>query len=138
LAALDKALLWAGYLELHARGIYSAVLRPDTAAARELAKHVQRGDLAERFTLRETYRHGWAGLGAKGDAEAATEILCDLEWIRAVGETRRTFGRAASLTSEINPKILKLSAERTARTDKTNSGSSVSAARAVVGNNSTQ
>ena len=49
LSALSKALLWADYLEAHARRIYSVVLRPDTAAARELAKHLQRGDLSERF-----------------------------------------------------------------------------------------
>jgi hypothetical protein len=35
LDALNKALLWAEYLEAHARRIYSAALRPDTAAARE-------------------------------------------------------------------------------------------------------
>jgi hypothetical protein len=57
LAALDKALKWAKYLESHARRIYSAVLQPDTAAARELAKHLQKGDLVERFTLREVYRN---------------------------------------------------------------------------------
>jgi uncharacterized protein DUF3987 len=85
LDALNKALLWATYLEAHARRIYSVVLRPDMAAARELAKHLQRGDLLERFSLREIYRKGWAGLASKEDAEAATEILCDFGWIRVVG-----------------------------------------------------
>ena len=106
LAALNKAFLWATYLEAHARRIYSAVLRPDMAAARELAKHLQKGDLPNRFTLRETYRKGWAGLSDKEDAEAATEILCDLGWIRAVAENGRTFGRPASPIFETNPKIL--------------------------------
>jgi putative DNA primase/helicase len=105
LAALDKALLWARYLEGHARRIYSAVLRPDTAAARELAKRLLRGEVGERFTLREVYRRGWAGLGAKEDAEAGTEILCDLGWIRPIAETGRTIGRPASPTFETNPKI---------------------------------
>jgi putative DNA primase/helicase len=106
LAALNKAFLWVTYLEAHARRIYSAVLRPDMAAARELAKHLQRGDLPGRFTLRETYRKGWAGLSDKEDAEAATEILCDLGWICAVAENCRTTGRPASPTFETNPKIL--------------------------------
>jgi hypothetical protein len=105
LAALDKAFLWATYLEAHARRIYSAVLRPDTAAARELAKHLKRGELPERFTLRETYRKGWAGLSSKEDAEAATEILCDLGWIRAVANADRSIGRPASPNFETNPKI---------------------------------
>ncbi|MEI6198206.1 MAG: DUF3987 domain-containing protein, partial [Verrucomicrobiota bacterium] len=107
LAALEKSLIWATYLEAHARRIFSAVLHPDTAAARELAKHLQRGDLPERFTLRETYRKGWAGLNSKDDAEAATEILCDLGWIRAVSETGRSIGRPGSSAFEISPLISK-------------------------------
>jgi putative DNA primase/helicase len=105
LGALKKALLWEGYLESHARRIYSAVLRPDAASARELAKHIKRGDLADRFTLRETYRKGWTGLGSKEDAEAATEILCDLGWIRALRTDGSTHGRPASPTFAVNPKV---------------------------------
>jgi Protein of unknown function (DUF3987) len=130
LDALNKALLWATYLEAHARRIYSAVLRPDTAAARELAKHLQRGELSSRFTLREIYRKGWAGLGSKEDAEAATEILCDLGWIRLAvdppGRAPGAPGRAASQTFEINPKILRHPPKPTDKTDKTDSVSSVS------------
>jgi 5S rRNA maturation endonuclease (ribonuclease M5) len=123
--ALNKALLWATYLEAHARRIYSAVLRPDTAAARELAKHLQRGDLQERFKLREVYRKGWTGLSSKEDAEAATEILCDLGWIRvAVDAPVRapgTPGRGASQMFETNPKISSNPSTPTDRTDTTNS-----------------
>ena len=105
LAAFEKALLWAGYLESHARRIYSAVLRPDAASARELAKHLKRGDLADKFTLRETYRKGWTGLGSKEDAEAATEILCELGWIRPVRHDSPAYGRPTSPTFEVNPKV---------------------------------
>ena len=107
LTALHKALQWASYLEAHARRVYAAVLHPDTAAARELVKHLQRGDLGDRFKLREIYRKGWAALSSKEDAEAATEILCDLGWIRVVAETGRTIGRPASSMFEANPKIRK-------------------------------
>jgi hypothetical protein len=105
-AALSKALIWANYLEAHARRIYSAVLHSDTAVARELAKRLVRGDLSERFNLRDVYRKGWAGLSSKEDAEAATEILRDLNWIRPV-KVRQTLGRPASATFEVNPKIRK-------------------------------
>jgi len=105
LDALKKAFLWARYLEAHARRIYSAVLRPDTAAARELAKHLERGDLPARFTLRESYRKGWAGLSDKEDAEAATEILLEMGWIRLIADNGRVCGRPASPTFETNPKI---------------------------------
>ena len=105
LAAFEKALLWARYLESHARRIYSAVLRPDSASARELAKHLKKGDLADKFTLRETYRKGWTGLGSKEDAEAATEILCELGWIRSVRYDGPANGRPASPTFEVNPTV---------------------------------
>ncbi len=71
-------------IESHARRIYSAILRPEAAAARELAKHLKRGDLGNKFTIRETYRKGWTGLSSKEDAESAVEILCELNWIRLV------------------------------------------------------
>jgi hypothetical protein len=129
LDALNKALLWAIHFEAHARRIYSAVLRPDTAAARELAKHLQRGDVPERFKLREIYRKGWTGLGSKEDAEAAAEILCDLGWIRIAADAPSRLpgapGRAASQMFEVNPKILEYPAERTDKTDTINSVSSV-------------
>jgi putative DNA primase/helicase len=125
LAALNKAFLWATYLEAHARRIYAAVLRPDTATARELAKHLQRGELPERFTLRETYRKGWAGLSSKEDAENATEILSDLDWIRAVPEPGRSTGRPSSPMFETNPKIPKPRRSRLPELTKPASGSFV-------------
>ena len=125
LLALEKALRWATYLEEHARRIYSAVLRPDTAAARELAKHLQRNELTARFTLREVYRRGWAGLSAKEDAEAATEILCDAGWIRPVAEVSgRTGGRPASPTFETSPKISHATKGELSELTKMGSGSS--------------
>lgn len=132
-SALNKALLWSNYLEAHARRIYSAVLRPDTAAARELVKHLQRGELPDRFTLREVYRKGWAGLGTKEDAEAATEILCDLGWIRPNAETGRTPGRPASPTFEMNPKILDPSRSELTELTKPDSVSFVSEVHPGVG-----
>ena len=119
LAALEKALLWANYLESHARRIYSAVLRPDAAAARELAKHLQRGDLADKFTLREAYRKGWTGLASKEDAEAATEILCELGWIRPVHSASPATGRPACQSFEVHPKICEIPATGTDKTDRT-------------------
>ncbi len=134
LAALHKALSWTKYLEAHARRIFSAVLRPDTAAARELAKHLERGELPSRFTLREVYRKGWAGLSDKDDAEAATEILCDLDWIRPFVETTRTTGRPPSPTFEANPKILSSPRSKPTEPTKPISGSFVSEAHTVVEN----
>jgi hypothetical protein len=93
------------------------------AAARELAKHLKRGELPERFTLRETYRKGWAGLNTKEDAEAATEILCDLGWIRAVADGGRATGRPASPTFETSPKISNCGRSELTELTKPTSGS---------------
>jgi len=105
--ALEKALMWAPYLISHARRIYSSVLRPEMASARELAKHLRLGHLTGRFTLRDTYRKGWTGLSSKEDAEAATEILCDLGWIQAAPADPAGAGRNPSPAFDINPKVLK-------------------------------
>jgi putative DNA primase/helicase len=134
LAALEKSFRWATYLEAHARRMYSAVLRPDTAAARELAKHLQRKELPERFTLRETYRKGWAGLASKEDAEAATEILCDLGWIRPVAEAGRTTGRPASPAFDTNSKIWDSYQGSLPELTKPTCGSSVSSLPQEAGN----
>lgn len=136
-AALDRALLWAVYLEQHARRIYSAVLRPDAAAARELGKHLQRGELGARFTLREVYRRGWAGLSSKEDAEGATEILCDANWIRPTADDPdRQRGRPASPVFEVSPRLVEATQNRTDRTDTNNSVSSVSAIDSVLSDSS--
>jgi putative DNA primase/helicase len=105
LDALNKALAWAGYLQSHARRIYSAALQPDAAAARELAKHLERGDLGDRFTLRDVYRKGWTGLDDKEDTEAAVEILCEFGWLRPARSAAATAGRPGSPEFEVNPKI---------------------------------
>jgi hypothetical protein len=99
-------------------------LRPDTAAARELAKHLERKELAERFTLREIYRRGWAGIASKEDAEAATEILCDLGWIRTFPDKDRTAGRPPSPVFESNPKIWTTTHSELTEPTKPSSGSS--------------
>lgn len=69
--------------------------------------------------MRETYRKGWAGLSGKDDAEAATEILCDLGWIRPIVEGVRAVGRPASPIFETNSKILNTHTPGTDKTDKT-------------------
>lgn len=56
--ALQKSLRWSTYLESHAQRIYASVRRPDEAAARELATHLESGDLDSPFSVREVYRKG--------------------------------------------------------------------------------
>lgn len=106
LAALERALLAADYLESHARRIYSAAIQADTAAARELARHLRNGDLADGFTARDVRRKNWTGLGSQEETEAAIAGLIESDWLRALpdepGPGRHTRRHA------INPRIHEL------------------------------
>jgi hypothetical protein len=109
LDALNRSLLWARDLEVHARRIYSAVTRSGKIAARQLAKHLLRRDLGERFTMRQVHQKDWSGLTEKEDVEEATDILCDLGWIWLDVEASRrvpgTPGRSPGPIYDVNPKI---------------------------------
>lgn len=120
LPALQKALLWATYLESHAGRIYASVRRPDEAAARELAKHLRSGDLNPSFLVREVYRKGWTGLDTKEDVEAALEVLCEKNWVRpAVPLAAPAEGRPEGPRYEINPRVQSTAKRTTAKSDKT-------------------
>ena len=115
IAALRKALAWGTYLESHARRIYSVAVNLDVAAAKTLAKKLLAGELADGFALRDVYRNGWTGLATRDEAAAATELLIDLDWLRA--EAQRTEGRPA-IVHFVNPRIHEPGPHRTDKTDK--------------------
>lgn len=104
-SALEKALVWARYLESHARRIYSTALQPEYGAARELARRLECGDLGPAFTVRELYRKHWTGLDNKEDADAATDILVELGWLRLLQSDGPAVGRPASQAFIVNPRI---------------------------------
>ena len=91
---MSQAVTWAKYLEAHARRLYAPALDPALHAAVELDKHIRAGELPNPFRAREVYRHGWRLLDRHG-AEAATEFLADLGWLR--GESMETGGRRSIL-----------------------------------------
>jgi hypothetical protein len=72
---LAKAIDWCVYLEAHARRIYAPAADDGLAGAHLILK--RRGDLPERFTAREVYRRGWAGLGDSEAAGAALDMLVE-------------------------------------------------------------
>ena len=117
--ALQKSLRWSTYLESHAQRIYASVRRPDEAAARELATHLEGGDLDSPFSVREVYRKGWTGLDGKEEVEAAIEILCELNWIRPRPPEPVSNGRPSGPTYEINPLLKKLEQGATDKSAKT-------------------
>ncbi len=103
LAALERAIGWAEYLETHARRIYAPALSPDLDAARTLLGHLKRGDLGSAFALRDVYNRGWSALGTRDEAAAAVGVLEDYGWLSSI--TEDTAGRPRT-TYRVHPAVL--------------------------------
>ena len=92
----EQAAAWCEYLESHARRIYGLITSATAQAAAQLAKRLTKGELPERFTVREVYRKGWSLLGDNEMARNACEELVSLGWLRelvtppAQGQKRQT------------------------------------------------
>lgn len=100
-AALEKAIRWAAYLECHARRLYAGVTEAAAVAARELARRILRGDVADGFTARDVYRNGWTSLDRE-QTQAAIDVLLSLHWLDERIED--TAGRPKT-RYVINPKV---------------------------------
>lgn len=103
--ALLKACAWGEYLESHARRIYSARIHADLISAAQLAERIKAGDLPERFTLRDVYRHNWTRLNNSRQAETAIQILLDYDWLRAEPEPSGPGGGRPRVWYRVNPKV---------------------------------
>ena len=102
--ALFRACAWAEYLESHARRIYSTALNPAGVGARNLAKHIQAGELGTEFALRDVQRRGWSGLTDHDTIEAAAGLLESLDWLRA-GAPQPTGGRTRAPRYHVSPHV---------------------------------
>jgi hypothetical protein len=104
LANAQRAAAWCDYLESHAKRIYSCIATPALHAARELARHMERGGFGEQFSTRQVYaNHHWSGLDTTEKVRAALEIVQDAGWVR---RTKYTAGSGRpSETWQVNPKV---------------------------------
>lgn len=101
--ALEAALAWVAYLESHAIRLYGAVTGADTYPARALAERILQGDVEDGFKLRAgVYRKGWSGLASQEEAEAAVELLIELDWLR---EEKVVTGGRSTKRYWINPRL---------------------------------
>lgn len=100
--SFDKAVDWQKYLHSHARRIYTLATNSGIQNAKLLASRINSGKLKDRFSVRDVYQMGWTGLAAPEDVKAATDILVDHNWLRAVEE--RGGGRP-TIKYTINPKL---------------------------------
>ncbi len=116
LRSLDAALALQKALATHARRLYAPALQGPVFAARELVRHLERGDLEAGFTSRDVHRKGWTNLDTPELAREACLYLLDLNWLREVpgAATGRPTERF-----EAHPDILKKAPPGTAKSDET-------------------
>lgn len=94
--ATIRAMAWCEYLESHACRVYRSAISADMARAGNLLKHIRRGEVADRATLREIYLHHWEDLTTREEVEAAIRTLADYGWARIDTEQPET-GRPSSI-----------------------------------------
>jgi hypothetical protein len=82
LRAAEQAAGWCEYLESHARRIYGMAANSAQAAAADLAKKIQKGELEDGFTARDVYRKQWSLLTEKESVYMALDDLVGAGWLR--------------------------------------------------------
>ena len=98
---VDRAIAFSHYLETHAKRIYAAGSKDETDGAKEILKHIRRGDLRDGFTARDTHRSRWSNLTNIDHVKSCLELLVDLGWlaeraIKPVGGGRPTVAYSAN------------------------------------------
>ena len=98
IAAVERALAWARYLETHARRAYGAVTSEAGTAKAILAK-IKSGHLKSPFSSRDVWRPGWSKLVDPDAVRAGLRLLVDYDWLRA--RKVETAGRPGITTRSI-------------------------------------
>lgn len=103
--AISKALIWAKYLESHARRCYGMAINSDTQPAMLILKRIKSGALKDGFKLRDVHRKNWTGLSSRVVIQAGLDLLEDFDWIFSKNENNTGGRHTVSYT--INPKIIR-------------------------------
>lgn len=112
---LARALEWCDYLRTHAERLYSAAVRPDTHAAKQLLSKIKGGNLKvggaipKSFTPREVVQKTWAGLDSTDAVYKAADLLAEYGWLeKEVTASTDPLRRGRHSTRYwINPRLLK-------------------------------
>lgn len=97
LAAVEMAILWAAYLESHARRVYSAAVDGASAAAKTILRRIERGDLVEPFARRDVQRKNWTGLCDKEEIQTAIDMLVEYGHLEAIQPETQKEGRPRAI-----------------------------------------
>lgn len=104
-AALNRAIAWADYLETHARRVYHMAIDVREDAVKSLSAKLSSGELTDGFTERDVYRKQWSNLGDPELVAAACNELEIAGWIRRMKHDRHRSGRT-TVRYEINPAVI--------------------------------
>lgn len=98
---------WCGYLESHARRIYSCVTTPQMRAAQVLAEKIKKRFVGADgvFTCRDVYVKGWTGLDSPEAVKLAAHVLLDAGWIREQNAEFKPLCGRPSNRYQVNPRI---------------------------------
>ena len=103
--ALERAILWARYLETHASRAYGSTKTVEAATAKAILAKLHSGHLKSPFSSRDVWRPGWSQLTDSAAVQAGLKMLSDYDWL-----TQRkvaTAGRDATIYM-VNPKAMKM------------------------------
>jgi hypothetical protein len=101
LQALERALLWAAYLETHAQRAYSSATVAEAGTARAILAKIASGHLRSPFRSHDVWRPGWALLNDRETVAAGLRMLVDYDWLAS--RRLETAGRPATIYT-LNPK----------------------------------
>lgn len=103
--AAVMASTWCDYLESHAGRVYGGSLAPGMESAREIIKHIRRGEVKDGDTVRSIYRgREWSRLTTPEEVRAGLGVLEEYDWLivqRSVNDER---GGRPSEHIRLNPK----------------------------------
>lgn len=103
--AINKALMWAKYLESHARRCYGMAINSDIQPAVLILKRIKSGALKDGFRLRDIHRKNWTGLNSRKVIQAGLDLLEDYDWV--FSKTENNTGGRHTVSYMINPKALR-------------------------------
>lgn len=100
--AAIMAAAWCDYLESHAGRIYGAAISLGLDPAKEIVKHIQRGEIKGGCTVKDIYRKHWSRLKTAEDVKAGLDVLAENDWLAL--ERTNTGGRPSDVI-RLNPRI---------------------------------
>lgn len=105
---VEQAVGWAGYLRSHAERVFHCTTNSEPRRARALLAKIKDGKLGSEFKAADVYMKGWSALSDVANVEKATDMLCDLGYLKRVErKSGDRLGRGrASITFKVNPMVM--------------------------------